>query len=45
MVIHGKRLFLSIESAERLNARLIILFAVQIDFHAQIFDKKEQYEL
>ena len=44
MVIHDKRLFLSIESAERLNARLILLFAVQIDFYAKIFDKKEQYE-
>ena len=45
MVIHCKRLFLSIESAERLNARLILFFAVQIDFYAKIFDRKEQYEL
>ena len=33
--------FLSIEKAERLNARLILLFAVQIDFYAEIFDRKE----
>lgn len=44
MVIYDKRLFLSIESAERLNARLLLLFAVQIDFYAKIFDRKEQYE-
>ena len=37
--------FLSIEKAERLNARLILLFAVQIDFYAEIFVRKEQYEL
>ncbi len=28
-----------------LNARLILLFAVQIDFYAEIFVRKEQYEL
>ena len=33
--------FLSIEKAERLNARLILLFAVQIDFYAEIFVRKE----
>ena len=40
-VFHSKHLFLSIEKAERLNARLILLFAVQIDFYAEIFDRKE----
>ncbi len=44
-VFHSKHLFLSIEKAERLNARLILLFAVQIDFYAEIFVRKEQYEL
>ena len=28
-----------------LNARLILLVAVQIDFYAEIFVRKEQYEL
>ena len=37
--------FLSIEKAERLNARLILLFAVQIDFYAEIFVRKEIYAL
>lgn len=37
----SKHLFLSIEKAERLNARLILLFAVQIDFYAEIFVRKE----
>ena len=45
MVFHSKYLFLSIEKAERLNAWLILLFAVQIDFYAEIFVRKEQYEL
>ena len=40
-VFHSKHLFLSIEKAERLNARLILLFAVQIDFYAEIFVRKE----
>lgn len=34
-------LFLSIEKAERLNARQFLLFAVQIDFYAEIFVRKE----
>lgn len=34
-------LFLSIEKADRLNVRLILLFAVQIDFYAEIFVRKE----
>ena len=45
MVFHSKHLLLIIEKAERLNARLILLFAVQIDFHAEILVRKEQYEL
>lgn len=40
-VFHSKHLFLSIEKAERLSARLILLFAVQIDFYAEIFVRKE----
>ena len=40
-VFHSDHLFLSIEKAERLNARLILLFAVQIDFYAEIFVRKE----
>ena len=40
-VFHSKHLFLSIEKAERLNARLILLFVVQIDFYAEIFVRKE----
>ena len=38
---YSKHLFFSIEKAERLNARLILLFAVQIDFYAEIFVRKE----
>ncbi len=40
-VFHSKHLFLSIEKAERLNARQFLLFAVQIDFYAEIFVRKE----
>ena len=36
-----KHLFLGIEKAERLTARLILLFAVQIDFYAEIFVRQE----
>ena len=41
MVFHSKHLFLSIEKAERLNARQFLLFAVQIDFYAEIFVRKK----
>lgn len=44
-VFHSKHLFLSIEKAERLNARLILLFTFRIDFYAEIFVRKEQHEL
>ena len=44
-VFHSKPLFLIIEKAERINARLILLFAVQIDFYAEIFVRKEIYAL
>ena len=40
-VFHSKHLFLSIEKAERSNARQFLLFAVQIDFYAEIFVRKE----
>ena len=40
-VFHSEYLFLSIEKAERLNARQFLLFAVQIDFYAEIVVIKE----
>ena len=36
---------LKTQKQPRGNARLILLFAVQIDFYAEIFVRKEQYEL
>ena len=38
---YSKHLFFSIEKVKRLNARLILLFAVQIDLYAEIFVRKE----